>query len=206
MSDNLLSLMNSPERRHAQQLAYSLEMIGDIASSYDGALDRHEYILARCMLDAFYVHIRLLADFLIRPTDPKDFGPADFGVKWAAPNTAESKRLSEHWDVASKYVVHFGRPRVPEYLGDLEAFQIGGALFRSMAFDVLSVFGDFLERLEASTPRWDGGSRIPDPHSEPVEWQARNLSDRTRMLRDSYETASGKIGGTTAVTQSAQVY
>jgi hypothetical protein len=77
MSVNLLGLISSPERRHAQQLAYSVEMVGDIASSYDGALDRHEYAFARCMLDAFYVHVRLLADFLVTRTDRKDFGPAD---------------------------------------------------------------------------------------------------------------------------------
>ena len=192
MSDNLIGLISSPERRHAQQLAYSVEMVGDIASNYDGALDRHEYAFARCMLDAFYVHVRLLADFLVRRTDRKDFGPPDFGVEWVAPETDEAARLSQHWDVASKYVVHFGRPRVPETLEDLAAFQIGGKHFRGMAWDALEVFAEFLEGLEAKTPRWDGGSRVPDRDTEPIEWQARNLSDRTRMLRDSYTTARRK--------------
>jgi hypothetical protein len=195
MSVNLLGLISSPERRHAQQLAYSVEMVGDIASSYDGALDRHEYAFARCMLDAFYVHVRLLADFLVTRTDRKDFGPADFGVEWVAPDTAGSARLSQHWDVASKYVVHFGRPRVPETLEDLAAFQIGGKHFRDMARDALDVFSEFLEELEAKTPGWEGGTRLPDRDTEPIEWQARNLSDRTKMLRDSYMTARRKVGG-----------
>jgi len=77
---NFDALMSSPGGRYAEHVAYSVHMLGDIAAGYDDAVDREQFLHARCMIDAFYVHLRLLADFLIRGTKGHDFGPEDFGV------------------------------------------------------------------------------------------------------------------------------
>jgi hypothetical protein len=80
--------------------------------------------------------------------------------------------------------VHFGRPRVPDNLEDLAAFQIGGQPFGAMATDALAVFASFLQELEARTPAWRGKTCIPDAVTESEDWRAQNLSDRTALLRE----------------------
>ena len=195
MSENFHNMITSPEMRRGYQLEYSIRMISDIATGYDAAVDRGEYLCARSMLDAFFVHVRLLADFLVKATqERKDFGPADFDVEWTVPTTAEAVRLGEHWDTASKYVVHFGRPRVPENLDDLQAFEIGGKAFKDMAADALMVFAAFQRKLEAKTPAWSEDARVPDRQTEPEDWRVRILADRTTLLRDSFIEACGKVG------------
>ena len=184
MSTNFHDLMSSQEIRRAQHIAYSVCMVGDVAGGYDDAVDHSELAFARCMIDAFYVHVRLLADFLVRGTNENDFGPSDFGVEWVTPDREEAGRLNDHWNVASKFVVHFGRPRVPDDADDLQTFPVGGEHFRSIATDVLTVFGDFVRAVESATPPWHDGSRIPDRANEPNAWQARNLSNRAMMLRE----------------------
>ncbi|MPZ63112.1 MAG: hypothetical protein GEU93_17845 [Propionibacteriales bacterium] len=141
--------INSMEMRHAYQLIYSMRMITEIAEAYDDAVDNNQDLCARSMLDAFYVHIRLLDDFLVKPTkSPKDFGPFDFGVTWEIPTTDAARRLLDHWEVASKYVVHFGHPRVPDDVGDLEPFEIGSKFFVAMAKNALTVMEPFINAVE----------------------------------------------------------
>lgn len=186
MSSNWQRLAMASEMRRAYQVAYSVRMIGDIASRYDAALDAQEFLTAQCMLDAFYVHIRLLADFLVKPTKEKDFGPREFGVEWPEPHGEAADNLRRHWQVASQYVVHFGRPRVPENIDDLRAFNVGGSFFRSIATDALAVFGLFLEALDSATADFSDGARIPDPDREPKEWRARVMTDVLDVLRDAH--------------------
>jgi hypothetical protein len=183
MSSNFYDLIASPERRRAQQLAYSVEMVGDIASQYDTSVDQGEYAFARCMLDAFYVHVRLLADFLVKATKGKDFGPFDFDVEWTTPTSQEATRLIDHWDAASKYVVHFGRPRVPEKLEDLEAFQVGGEHFHAMAADALTVFRQFLTALESGPPAWHAGGGDNGGHAWVSARQRADPGHRGRRVR-----------------------
>lgn len=194
MRSRLHALMESPEIRRSQHVAYSVSMLGDIASTYDAAVDADDFQLARCMLDAFYVHLRLIADFLVRQTQKRDFGPSDFGVSWVPPNSLEAQVLLGHWKVASTYVVHFGRPRVPENLADLDAFRIGGAEFRRMAGDVLSVFRQFLASVEERASPWSHGPRIPDPGTDPEGWQQRVLAEVAFILRTAHDVAASQIG------------
>jgi len=193
--NNYQGLASSPEMRRTYQLDYSIHMISDIAAEYDGVVDRGSLLCARSMLDAFYVHVRLLADFLVKATKGGvDFGPADFGVEWKIPTTAEAGRLGKYWDTASKYVVHFGHPRVPDDLEEVGGFEIGSRAFKAMAADSLIVFAEFMRRLESQTPPWSEGSRIPDQEAEPHAWRDRMLSDRTNLLHDSFIEACGKVG------------
>jgi hypothetical protein len=57
-----------------------MRMIGEIGARYRAAQDSADLIPAMAMLDAFYVHLRLVAEFLTRPTNGRDFGPIDLGV------------------------------------------------------------------------------------------------------------------------------
>jgi len=124
VSENFRRLYSHPTYVKAQHVGYSVRMVADIAAHYNEALDVLDLRLARCMLDAFYVHIRLLAEFLLRTPKGGDFDPADFGVSWTAPAGEASERLDDAWDVASKYVVHFGGRRVPENPDGLAEFNL----------------------------------------------------------------------------------
>lgn len=187
MSTNFEALMASPGRRRAEQVAYSVHMLSDIAVNYDKTVDSGEFTHARCMIDAFYVHLRLLADFLVKETSGLDFGPSDFGIEWTKPNTEEALRLADYWKQASKYVVHFGRPRVPEDLDDLAAFEVNGPALRAMTGDALAVVRRFVAILEADAAAWTGGALIPDPAADPAGWQLRVHADQAGVLRSALD-------------------
>ena len=192
MSDTLWGMGTSPEMRHAQQLEYSVMMVSDIATRYDRTVDAGDFLAASCMLDAFYVHLRLLGDFLVMTTSGRDFGPAQFGVAWAVPTSEEAVRLAANWRTASSYVVHFGRPRVAKSIEDLTQFEIGGPAFKAMARDGLKVFAVFLRALRIVTP--DSDARVPDRTTEPGAWQDKVLADRTNFLRMSFVEACKRVG------------
>lgn len=193
-TDRYMMAFTDPGVRHAHQVAYSVRMVAEIAAGYDGALDQSRLLLARCMLDSFYVHIRLLAEFLVKPAPgtskpTKDFGPSDFGISWTPPTGEGPDRLLAVWDVASKYVVHFGRPRVPESLDELRVFEIGGPYFRKLAIDALDCFTIFVDAVSGAAPTWQDGERLPDPEAEPELWTARIARDVGLMLRSALRDA-----------------
>lgn len=194
MSHNLREMAASSEMRHTLQVNYSVRMVSDIAAEYDATVDAGDLLSAACMIEAFFVHIRLLAEFLTRDLRGRDIAPADFGVSWARPATEEAQRLGRHWDTASKFVVHLGRDRVPENLGDLAAFELGGAAFREMARDALTVYALFFRAVRAATPAWAGGARIPDREAEPGQWRERLLFDRTDLLCEAFAEACSRVG------------
>jgi hypothetical protein len=143
--------VNSPEMRYAYQLAYSMRMIGEIGARYQAAQDSDDLIPAMAMLDAFYVHLRLVAEFLTRPTSVRDFGPIELGADdWVVPDTQAAERLAQYWDRASKYVVHFGHPRVPGNLEELQTFEVSADAMKSMARDAFAVLEVLVAQLEAA--------------------------------------------------------
>lgn len=180
---------------HAKQVAYSVDMVAEIAIAYDRVVDEGEFLVARCMLDAFYVHLRLLAEFLVLSTKgKKDFGPADLGVTWwSAPEGPERERLKQLWGVASKYVVHFSRARVPKDPQELAAFEVGGKRFRPLAGDALVLFSLFVDRVDAERPHWPDTARLPNPAAEPKMWEARVRSDAADILRKALERAQNHL-------------
>lgn len=194
MPNGYHQLLTDRATRHGQQLAYSLKLIGDIAAEYDSRVDRDDHLAALAMIDAFYVHLRLLAEFLTKKTKSDDFGPREFGVEWTTPSTAEAEGLKEDWKDASGYVVHFSHRRVPENVNDLQGFGLGGTTFKQRATNALVVFAEFLRQLERATPAWSGGSWIPDRVTQPDLWRARLLADRTANLRTAYTETCTKVG------------
>ena len=175
--------MSLKEMRHADQLIYSMHMITEIAEAYNDTVDKGHHLCARSMLDAFYVHIRLLGDFLIKDTKARlDFGPADFGVSWEKPTSTAAERLADHWGVASKFVVHFAHPRVPDDLTDLEPFEIGSAPFAEMARDALEVMERFISAVEAEAAK---------ATDEPARLSVPRL--RASSLRTAFEHACARV-------------
>lgn len=170
-------------------------MVAEIAAHYNEAVDASDFRLARCMLDAFYVHIRLLAEFLLRAQRKGDFAPADFGVSWTSPSGPGADRLNEAWEVASKYVVHFGGRRVPGSEDDASAFIVDGAHFRQLADDAVGLFSAFVDVLAATTPDWTrgAGALIPNPDSDPEGWLGRARAEALRELRDSLAEAKAEL-------------
>lgn len=192
--------MESKEMRHAYQLIYSIDMITEIPISYNETVDSGQMLHAVAMIDAFYVHLRLLGDFLVKETKSTDIGPADFGVQWRVPKTSaerahqsdEAKRLLNHWDVASKYVVHFGHVRVPNDLAELEVFDVDAQSMTSMAVDALTVLAPFVKAVEDGAPQ--GGSNHADGQPAPVPDDAKLLIERATLLRTSFDRACDRLG------------
>jgi hypothetical protein len=195
MPDNFTRLQIAPTLVRARHVGYSVRMVAEIAAHYDAALDASEFRTARCMLDAFYVHIRLLAEFLIRTTKGADFGPAEFGITWEAPEGAAATRLDEVWDIASKYVVHFGGRRVPKSVDELSQFTVDGPYFRQLASDALELYSVFVDEVANATPEWTkgAGALIPNPESDPEGWQARARADALRELRSARDAARREL-------------
>lgn len=195
VADNFTLLQLHPTYVRAQHVGYSVRMVAEIAAHYDDAVDGPEPLTALCMLDAFYVHIRLLAEFLVRKTKGGDFGPADFGVIWEAPASSAATRLSDVWDVASKHVVHFGGRRVPASLDDAKELTVDGGYFRQLAGDALDLFSGFVDDVAHATAEWTNGAgaQIPDPERDPEGWQARARADALRELRSSLDEARAEL-------------
>jgi hypothetical protein len=143
--------MSSPPMRRAYQVTYSMRLVADIAGNYNATQDAGHDLCARAMIEAFYVHIRLIAEFLLKGPGPHgDIRPPDFGVTWTVPDSAEANRLLEAWETASGYVVHLGKRRVPEDLDDLQAFEVDGQFMTRMAIAALTLMKGFVESVEAS--------------------------------------------------------
>lgn len=183
MSDGYGSLSGSPEVRAANHVAYSLRMLGDITREYDSSVDAGEFLAARCMIEAFYVHLRLLIEFLrvVKPR-PEDLSPADFGVEWSPPAGVQADTLRGYWNDASKHVVHFGRERIPQDADDLAAINVGGRHWWTMAGQVAEMFHAFQTKLDEYESAWDGGALIPDLQSQPDRWLARVRSEQAMIL------------------------
>ncbi len=101
----------------------------------------------------------------------------------STPDRAEVGRLTSYHDDASKYVVHFGRRRIPEDAGDLNAFKIGGPHWCERLTDVVKVFDFFMQLLEELASEWGKGSLLPDPRREPEAWRQRLRWEQTMTLR-----------------------
>jgi hypothetical protein len=140
----LASKMTSLSRR-VDHLTYSLWMISSIPAACHDESDPLSYA---CMVDAFLVHVRLLAEFLVRRTPNCDFGPNDLVQHWVAPESSAAQRVHQHWELASRHVVHFSHERVPDSLDDLNPIEPDTATLRTMANDVLTVMSEFVVTAE----------------------------------------------------------
>jgi len=194
MSESFRRLTADPDFVRAQHITYSVRLVSDIAAHYNETLDVLDMLKASCMLDAFYVHIRLLTEFLTHNDGKRDFRPKDFGVSWTAPPGEAVDRLGDAWDIASKYVVHFGKHRLPSEEDARGDFTVSSEYFRQLAGDALGVYTSFVDAVEATAPPWTKGSFIPDRHRAPEDWAARVQSDVVGELRDAQRYGERTLG------------
>jgi hypothetical protein len=178
--------MASEPMRRAYQLTYTMRLVSDVAAKYNETLDAGETLFATTMIESFYVHVRLLADFLLKKPHPKypDIKPDDFGVTWTIPTTAEAQRLLGYWETASGYVVHFGQRRVPANLEDLQEFEISGQSMTRMTVDAFIVLGTFIDLVEKSV----AGQATQADGVKTVEVMA------AEHLRSNFDIASRQVG------------
>lgn len=152
--------MSAVEVRRAAHVQYALSMISDIAAEYDAVVANGPRLCADAMLESFHLNIRLLADFLVKRTDARDFGPADFGVEWTIPRTPAAERLGTHWQEASTYIFHFGKNRTPENLDELDLVHHTGESLREMAKDAVEVMASFVQKVLAQPNGSPGAAAI----------------------------------------------
>lgn len=194
MGDSVSAMGTSVAVRQAQHVNYSVVLVSSIASEYDATVDADHLTAAASMVEAFWVHIRLLAEFLTRDAKGNDIGPGDFGIEWVIPTTDAAVRLGQYWEFASKHVVHFGRPRVPRDLTELDVFEVSSGRFTDMAVDALTVYATFVAQLRTAYPPVAATEPIPNSVRQPEEWRDRLLRDRSRVLADGFLQACPRVG------------
>jgi hypothetical protein len=169
-------------------------MVSGIAGEYNAALDAGDAVKYMAMTDAFYVHVRLLAEFLVKEGKKTDFAPSDFGVVWNEPRDQAAERLGRAWVVASQHVMHFSGKRLLDQSEEDLDFTVGTDHYLDLAADVLEVFSAFVGAVCDAAPAWDGGSRLPDPEEEPAKWEARVLSEVAGQLSTARDALSAVVG------------
>jgi hypothetical protein len=194
MEDSISAMTTTVEMRQAHHVNYSVVMTSSIASEYNATVDGNHLTAAASMVEAFWVHIRLLAEFLTKDLRGKDIGPADFGIAWNIPSSEEAIRLGEYWDIASKHVVHFGRTRVPHDLSDLDVFEVNGQRFTRMVIDALTVYSQFIVQLRAAYPPVPTTEPVPNSQRHFVLWHERLLRDRSQIMTVGFLDACARVG------------
>jgi hypothetical protein len=128
----------------AAYVAESLDMVGGLPGRF---AEQRDGMVTNACLEWFLVHMRLLAEFLVRRPAGKDFTANDFS--WEKPTSEAAARLgSELWTIASEQVVHFSRRRVPLDLADLEPIDDVLAWMHQAAADVLAVAEESVTAIE----------------------------------------------------------
>lgn len=193
MEDSISAMTTTVEMRQAHHVNYSVAMTSSIASEYDATVDGSHLTAAASMVEAFWVHIRLLAEFLTKDLKGKDIGPADFGIAWDIPSSEEAMRLGDYWDIASKHVVHFGRPRVPHDLSELDVFEVNSERFRRMVIDALTVYSQFMVQLRAAYPPVPTTEPVPNSQRQQALWHERLLRDRSQVMTTGFLEACARV-------------
>lgn len=137
--------LQQPSRRPDEDMTkcvgVAIDQVGDalrvVRARSDGVAIQY------ACLDSFFVNARLLAEFLVKRGNGRDFNAGDFG--WPKPTGAAADRLGGEWyQLASQQVVHLSKQRLG-YTGmgvDLER------LLCRLADDVYTVAEEFVAYLE----------------------------------------------------------
>jgi hypothetical protein len=133
--------------RQADQVGYSLLRVGQLPRERE--LATSDAVATSC-LEAWLVHVRLLAEFLlVKPANPgKDFSAKDFG--WDGQTTYETAGIERMWLVASRFVVHFSRDRTPVDVFDVAPLDVSYHGLVTVARSVLALAQDFVTFLETA--------------------------------------------------------
>lgn len=135
----------------AAHVCHALDMLSTLPKWIDHAELPPEVQIA--CLESYFVNYRLLAEFLVRSPNGKDFSRRDFIAGWDPKPSAVVGRLGEDWEFASQNVVHLSRKRLP---GEEEVVQsVYSRVLAFMAARLTSVFTEFVAICgERSVPQY----------------------------------------------------
>jgi len=139
------------EQRRAVQVAHSLNVIAELPRYVDDTAVPVGLRVAA--IEDFFVHLRLLIEFLVKRPDPHH--PAihrdDYagGFYLGSVDPALYRRLSTDFDFASQHVAHFSFNRVPtaESAG---VDYVDAARLRAHAEDVFGAMGAFIRHMRTT--------------------------------------------------------
>lgn len=138
-------------KRRARQVAHSLNVIAELPRYVDDAA--LPVGLRVAAIDAFFIHLRLLIEFLIKKPDRnhpaihRDDYASGFHLGSADP--ALYRRLSTDFDFASQHVAHFSLDRLPaEESAGVD--YVDAARLRSRAEDVFGAMEVFIRYMHAN--------------------------------------------------------
>jgi hypothetical protein len=139
-------------RRRGTQVAHSLNMIAELPAYVD---DRAiPAALRAAAIDAFFIHMRLLIEFLIKPDDDRAICRRDY-VKGFSLEQGLRTRLSADYDFASRHVAHLNYERVPAE--DSPIFEpVDGDSLGRHADDVFAAMSAFAQHLSATGSEYAG--------------------------------------------------
>jgi hypothetical protein len=139
-------------RRRGTQVAHSLNMIAELPAYVD---DRAIPVALRAAaIDAFFIHLRLLIEFLIKRRDNRAISRHDY-VKDFGLEPGLRSQLSADYEFASRQVAHFNTERVPAE--DSPVFQpVDGDRLLHHADDVFAAMSAFTRCLHAAGNQYAG--------------------------------------------------
>jgi hypothetical protein len=155
-------------RRRGTQVAHSLNMIAELPDYVDDATI--PLALRAAAVDAFFIHLRLLIEFLIKPRDRRLIHRRNYTRHFHVEEALHG-RLNADYDFASRHVAHFNAERVPAADSPIfepvdcarlrghadDAFAAMSAFARHLSATGSEYAADFGEWLELSTARrWPG--------------------------------------------------
>jgi hypothetical protein len=118
-------------------------------------------LLQQAGVECFFVHVRSMVEFLgIRPVKHGDRSAFDILPKeWSPPSpptksnpsgteAATWTKLNDHWETASKHVMHFSKLRTKQDDGTQVSVPVGQADLEAIANDVLALWNRFADECD----------------------------------------------------------
>ncbi|MGW4138835.1 hypothetical protein ACWELV_18940 [Streptomyces mirabilis] len=133
----------TPERRALHFVDFAVDQVEQLAPLLPDGDGLNDVVRAACM-ESFLVNVRLLAEFLTRDPDPRDWRARDFVHGWTSQNTEATDRLTDAWTLASRHVMHLSKDRTPD-LDDIEP--VTAEQIQRIARDCRAVYDEFRAQL-----------------------------------------------------------
>ncbi|MGH3712943.1 MAG: hypothetical protein ACRDT4_05705 [Micromonosporaceae bacterium] len=150
----------TPERQAITHVSLALTQVRDLPqyAAHDAAVDPTVRIAC---LEAFYVSVRLLAEFFVRKPAGKheDYTAWSFLPSWQPAPEDAAGRLGEQWTIASQQVMHLSKKRIQEDVNNPRHEDTSEDGLRKIAADCDAVLRSFTEAYEADTARYVEGFR-----------------------------------------------
>ncbi|WAX78767.1 hypothetical protein [Streptomyces sp. KMM 9044] len=134
-----------PQQRALWSVEFAIDQVEALVDLASAESEQSDIVRAACA-ESFFVNVRLLAEFLTRPPNNKDFHATDFVDGWQPPPTPASTRLRDRWWLlGSRQVMHLSKERFPDDLAEILAdSQItSSASLRHIARDCREVYEAF---------------------------------------------------------------